>query len=305
MQIRLRFILLLLGSALTLLSNFFYVPEGNQFKLLIIALIILGVPHGAMDLYIERKNIKQDESGYNWVLIKYVLNIIVYATAWYFFPLISLVFFILITAYHFGEIDWMGKTTLWKHRIAYFILGLSWILYFLSINIKSALKIFTYVGGSNIAESTWINISEVVSVSSLSILILLHIILFFAKNSFYNKASDYYFSLLQFGILLCICHFSALWIGFGFYFGCWHSILSFDKIRMHFEWKNDYENWSKLLKMAMPFSVMAWIGMLFVMFMFFKSTNQTSLITLLFITLSVLTLPHLQVFTKLKIGNSD
>jgi hypothetical protein len=44
--------------------------------------------------------------------------------------------------------------------------------------------------------------------------------------------------------------------------------------------------------------------MLFIMFMFYSSKNATSLITLLFITLSVLTLPHLQVFTKLKIKNN-
>jgi hypothetical protein len=63
---------------------------------------------------------------------------------------------------------------------------------------------------------------------------------------------------------------------------------------------DNLESWIFLLKKALPFSIMAWMGMLFVMFAFYSSTQTTSLITLVFITLSVLTLPHLQVFTKLR-----
>lgn len=240
----------------------------------------------------------------NTVLVKYLLNILAYALLWYFVPLVALIVFIIITAYHFGEIDWMGKSDNLLQKIFYFMLGMCWILYFLSVNVQSALKIFLYVGESSVSEIQWIAAARLLSPITLAIIIIFHLLLFVYRKYFYFQPVHYYYSVLQLIGLLIICHYSTLWIGFGFYFGLWHSILSFDKIRLNFNMPNSSVSWIQLLKQAMPFSMMAWIGMLFIMFMFYSSTNATSLITLLFITLSVLTLPHLQVFTKLKIKNN-
>ena len=268
-------------------------------------MILFGVPHGALDLYIEGKTMQSGDIKGNIVLLKYILNVLGYALLWYFFPLISLIVFIIITAYHFGEIDWMGKSDHIIHKVFYFLIGMCWILYFLSVNVQSALKIFLYVGNSSISEKQWVVVAKLLSPITLAIIIIFYLLLFVFRKYFYFRSSHYYFSVLQLMVLLLICHFSTLWIGFGFYFGLWHSILSFDKIRLNFNMPNSSVSWIKLLKQAMPFSIMAWIGMLFIMFMFYSSKNATSLITLLFITLSVLTLPHLQVFTKLKIKSSD
>jgi uncharacterized membrane protein len=49
----------------------------------------------------------------------------------------------------------------------------------------------------------------------------------------------------------------------------------------------------------MPFSAMAWIGILYFIFLTVKSTDPTGMLSLVFIGLAVLTVPHLQVFTKL------
>jgi Brp/Blh family beta-carotene 15,15'-monooxygenase len=167
------------------------------------------------------------------------------------------------------------------------------------------LKIFLYVGQSNVTEQQWLHIASLVSPIALILIIATYIVLLLKRKYFYYQSNHFYFSVIQLIILLVICHFSTLWVGFGFYFGLWHSILSFDKIRSSFSMPDTLKSWGHLLKQAMPFSIMAWIGMLFIMFMFYSSKNSTSLVTLLFITLSVLTLPHLQVFTKLKLRSSE
>ena len=305
MQLRLRIWLLGIGAILTTASNWITVSVDNQFKLLLFSMILFGVPHGALDLYIEGKSLESNNLKGNLVLRNYLLNIIGYAILWYLFPLLALIFFIIITAYHFGEIDWMGKSDEPTQKAIYFILGMSWILYFLAANVQSALKIFLYLGSATLSESQWIQIAAMVSPIALSTIGVSYCIMFLYKKYFYYSDLHFYFSVLQLVVLLFICHFSSLWIGFGFYFGLWHSILSFDKIRLNFKLHNSFQNWVQLLKQAMPFSIMAWIGMLFIMFMFYSSKNATSLVTLLFITLSVLTLPHLQVFTKLKLKNTD
>ncbi|NBO58955.1 MAG: hypothetical protein EBU73_08505 [Chitinophagia bacterium] len=305
MQLKLRTWLLLIGALLALLSNWIVVSEPYQFKLLLFSMILFGVPHGALDLYIEGKTMQSGDIKGNTVLLKYLLNILAYALLWYFFPLISLILFIIITAYHFGEIDWIGKSDHLIHKVFYFFLGMCWILYFLSVNVQSALKIFLYVGESSVSQEQWVAVAKFLSPITLGIIIVFYLTLFIYRKYFYFRSSHYYYSVLQLVVLLLICHYSTLWIGFGFYFGLWHSILSFDKIRLNFNMPNSSVSWMKLLKQAMPFSIMAWIGMLFIMFMFYSSKNATSLVTLLFITLSVLTLPHLQVFTKLKLKSPD
>ena len=105
MQLKLRIWLLLIGALLALLSNWIVVSDANQFKLLIFSMILFGVPHGALDLYIEGKTMQSGDIKGNIVLLKYILNVLGYALLWYFFPLISLIVFIIITAYHFGEIE--------------------------------------------------------------------------------------------------------------------------------------------------------------------------------------------------------
>ena len=305
MQLRLRIVLLLIGLLLTILSNWLVVSDANQFKLLLFSMVLLGVPHGALDLYIEGKDINSKYQKNKQFLWKYLLNIFLYASLWYVSPIIALIVFIFITAYHFGEIDWMGKSDSWSQKFIYSLLGMCWILYFLSVNISSALKIFLYVGQSNVTERQWLHIASLVSPIALIFILATYIVLFVKRKYFYYQSSHFYFSLIQLIILLIICHFSTLWVGFGFYFGLWHSILSFDKIRSSFSMPDTLKSWTHLLNQAMPFSIMAWIGMLFIMFTFYSSKNSTSLVTLLFITLSVLTLPHLQVFTKLKLNRSE
>lgn len=302
MQLKLRFILLLFGLLLAVLSNYLIVADADQFKWLIGTMILFGVPHGALDLYIEGKNIYSTEQKDRSILLKYLLNILAYALLWYISPLIALCFFIFITAFHFGEIDWIGKSDSWLHKGAYFIIGLSWIVYFLSVNVQSALKIFVYLGSSNVSEQKWVDLAADVSPVALVTMIFLHVLFIIKANYFYHQSSHAWMAIIQLLVLLFICHYSSLWIGFGFYFGLWHSLLSFDKIRKSFSMPDTIGSWAHLLKQALPFSLMAWVGMLFVMFMFYNSQNATSLVSLLFITLSVLTLPHLQVFTKLKIN---
>lgn len=300
MQLRLRTILLLTALLFLACGQLFVIPESQQFKLFLFTLVLLGVPHGALDLYIEQKSLQQDAPDLKNILLRYLLNIGLYAALWYFAPIIALAVFILIAAYHFGEIDWLGKSDQWLQRLLYFLTGLCWLTHFLATNINSAIKIFLYLGNAQISATQWQDWASTLAPISLGVLVLLYGISFLFRRYFFYQSAHCYFALLQFFVLLVFCHYSSLWIGFGFYFGLWHSLLSFDKIRMNFSMADNLESWLFLLKKALPFSVMAWMGMLFVMFAFYQSTQTTSLITLVFITLSVLTLPHLQVFTKLR-----
>lgn len=276
-------------------------PASNtQISFLIIILILFGVPHGALDLYIDQ-HLQKSDTKQNIFLLKYLANIVLYAAIWYFFPIMALIIFISITAFHFGEIDWMGKTNTFIHKLVYTLLGFAWILFLLTKNVNFALDIFLTMGRSAIKKDFLVALANQIYPYTLLSIGLLHLMLFIFKKYFFQKEVNFYFSLVQTLLLICFVLFMPLWISFTFYFGFWHSLLSFDKIRISFNIPNNFNGWKGLLFKAAPFSIMAWFGFAYITFLTLNSKDSSGIFTLLFISLSVLALPHLQVFTKLKL----
>ncbi len=299
MQIKLRLSLLVFACLLFLIESIFNLNTTTQISFLILILIIFGIPHGALDLYIN-EHLQKSEDSKKIFLLKYLGNILAYSLVWYFFPIVALIIFILITAFHFGEIDWLGKTTQIIHKIVYTAIGLSWILFLLAKNINFALQIFVKMGRSSIHENELIAIANKVYPISLIAMALIYFVLFFFKQRFFEKSRFYYYSILQLFILIVFTLYMPLWLCFAFYFGFWHSLLSFDKIRINFNISNTYTGWKSLLIKAIAFSIVAWFGFCYITFLTLSSKDPSGIFTLLFISLSVLALPHLQVFTKIK-----
>lgn len=293
---------MLLGLLLFLLNKAFPLNVTTQVSFLVFILILFGIPHGALDLFIDQ-HLSKGKSNPRIFLFIYLANIAAYSLIWYLFPIAALIIFILITAYHFGEIDWLGKSETLLQKTVYTLLGLSWILFLLSANIQFALDIFMHMGNNKIASDQYIQLAHVIYPYCILSLAGIHGLLFFFKHKFFNNSNDYYFSLLQVGVLFLLTLSLPLWLGFAFYFGFWHSLLSFDKIRVNFQIENNFKGWKTLLSKAAPFSIVAWFGMLYITFLTLNSKDASGIFTLLFISLSVLALPHLQVFTKLKLRN--
>jgi len=300
MQIKLRISLILFAFFLFLIDLVFALNNSTQISFLIVVLILFGVPHGALDLYIDQ-HLHQSESNQKIFLLKYIANIIGYALVWYFFPIAALIIFILITAYHFGEIDWLGKTEKYIHKIAYSIIGFLWILLLLSKNINFALQIFMRMERSAFNENQLVTLAHTIYPLTLVGLFVIYFILFFFKKHFFSKNKYYYYSIIQQTILIIFAFYMPLWLCFAFYFGFWHSLLSFDKIRITFSMPNDFNGWKRLIIKAAPFSIMAWFGFIYVTFLTLNSKDASGIFTMLFISLSVLALPHLQIFTKVKL----
>jgi len=300
MQIKLRLYLILFAFFLFLIDSIFVLTNSTQISFLILVLILFGVPHGALDLYIDQ-HLHKSDSNQKAFLIKYIANIVAYALVWYFFPIAALVIFILITAYHFGEIDWLGKTDNIIHKTAYSVIGLLWILLLLSKNVNFALEVFIRMERSAFNEKQWIHLANKIYPITLFGLFAVYAVLFFFKGLFFSNNKYYYYALLQQITLIIFAFFMPLWLCFAFYFGFWHSLLSFDKIRITFSMPNNFTGWKNLLIKAAPFSIVAWFGFIYITVSTLNSKDASGIFTLLFISLSVLALPHLQIFTKVKL----
>jgi Brp/Blh family beta-carotene 15,15'-monooxygenase len=300
MQIILRLYLILFAFFLFLIDSIFVLTNSTQISFLILVLILFGVPHGALDLYIDQ-HLHKSDSNQKAFLLKYIGNIVAYALVWYFFPIAALVIFILITAYHFGEIDWMGKTDNIIHKTAYSVIGLLWILLLLSKNVNFALEVFMRMERSAFNEKQWIHLANKIYPITLIGLFAVYAVLFFFKGLFFSNNKYYYYSIIQQLTLIVFAFFMPLWLCFAFYFGFWHSLLSFDKIRITFSMPNNFTGWKNLLIKSAPFSIVAWFGFIYITLSTLNSKDASGIFTLLFISLSVLALPHLQIFTKVKL----
>ena len=305
MQIQLRQILLLVGFLLALLHTWFPISPSNQLVVLFVTLFTLGIPHGALDFYIDKKiNRASDIKHKYFFLFKYFLNMIAYALVWYFLPTIAIVIFIGLTAFHFGEIDWLGKSYTGIHKLVYSLLGLSWILFLLSKNIHTAIDVFVLLGQSKMQATEYIDIAKIVLPIAQAALVIIHIVLFFSSRYFFLDNKQFFFAVMRIGCLTILNILLPLWLCFCFYFGLWHSILSFDKIRQEFGINNTINGWRSLLSKAAPYALAAWTGIVVFIVWTLKSWDIKEILPLLFIGIAVLALPHLQVFTKLKLDPS-
>lgn len=305
MQIKLRQLLMVIGFCMALLHAYFPISTNQQLVVLFVTLLTLGIPHGALDFYIDQKLNASAGKNHKYVfLLKYLMNMLAYGLVWYFLPTIAILIFIGLTAFHFGEIDWLGKSYTGIHKLVYSILGLSWILFLLSKNIHTAIDVFILLGQSKLQAEEYIRFAKIILPISQAALVGIHIILFFSSKYFFSDNKQFFFAVMQIGCLTILNMLLPLWLCFSFYFGLWHSILSFDKIRQEFEMQNSLIGWKKLLAKAIPYAVVAWTGILVFIYFSLGAWTIKEVLPLLFIGIAVLALPHLQVFTKIKLDPS-
>lgn len=297
MQIRLRIILIFFGILLAVCCSQFVFSENQQLTFMLVTFLLFGVPHGSLDLFIDANSGRYEENRI--VFIRYVATVAAYGILWYLLPEYALILFILITAFHFGEIDWIGNYTGLKHKWKYFLLGFCWILFLLSSHIQEAINIFDAITRRLVDKSIFIDFAHYAYFASIVVMFALYVFLYFNRKVSFPHPRLYYFSLLQQAFLFLLSSAMPLWFFFAFYFGIWHSVLSLDKIRIHMKKVNTLQEWFKLLKLAMPFSVLAWIGIVYFILLTSRMDDKPQMLSIVFIGLSVLTLPHLQIFTKL------
>jgi len=134
-------IVVLFYSFLNLLSKDF----ANYFAFLSIGLglILIGIPHGAVDYILPYKGQPQ----FLWLFIlNYACAIILFYFVWQYFPKISLVFFIVFSSFHFGEAEYMYEGKAMKsvvEKIKVFFLGLSILLFIICSHFEESLKIIS------------------------------------------------------------------------------------------------------------------------------------------------------------------
>ncbi len=266
------FMIVCFVSILFSLSNFPEIQNLIGYSALIIGMIGVGLPHGAVDHLIESKS--WDYKKAPRFIGKYLLLIGCMGAVWLIAPLLALLAFIVYSAWHFGQADirqWSLNNSLslpWGATLLLFILGTHQI---------ETSQILKYISGIELPYS--------ISPSVLTPWIIFSI---WKRNA---------------AMLITICWLIIssqlpLLLAFGIYFIGQHSMTSWGHLKKHIQEKNQ-----KIWLHALPFHLGAWfiLALFFLIWPMIQAEISSSYNAwgIFFIFISCVSFPHVIFMNKL------
>lgn len=291
---------LFLAVVLYLVQYFFPINYTHQILFFGLGVILFGIPHGSLDHFIyhhERKEEMSAKSIFRFLLF-YIGFAMLYALLWLISVEMSILFFILISAYHFGEMDLRGlliKTRL-SSGILSFLYGFLFLVNYLLYQFPQVELIILGFPGfeeSNVETlRMFYTYQKHVMIASIIFFVPILLIYLYRSKQFGNVQIE---AILQLLLLIVIVFNMPILLGFGFYFNIWHAGLSMIEIKKFLGWQD---------KSYLFIYQKSWITngvsflMIAVLFAVFQG-NMERLLAVFFMAIAILTAPHMKVISTL------
>ena len=286
----------LLGIIL-LIWQFFqgHLPQNIQVIFFVSLILLTGIPHGALDHLIQEATDKKLNRKYYFsdFILKYMLIMGLYALAWFLFSGLSLLTFLIISAWHFGETD-LEKVP--KNALIWSFTRLIYGFYILAFILLTHIDEVRPIVNKMVENQKYIMIFwDFINLNVKQILYLLGLsftTIFIVAQSEYLIKFDK-IRILRLGLILALSAFLPLLPAFALYFGGWHALCAFDNI--HDYLRKDYPNLTfKLVYLkSLPFTFLAMIFLSGFVLYSNLYIHDFDPFPILFIFISLITLPHL------------
>lgn len=278
------------------------IPSSVQIVFSLLFIGLTGIPHGAIDHLVEQETAKRMDKSFEMpvFILKYLLIMLGYGIVWLWQPSISLLLFIIISAWHFGETDIENAPSDAPWNFTRLFFGSFVIGYLLLTHSGEVTPILGRISQYNpTLMNTWHNLVEFQNAAFLFSFLIFSIVFSIAqsnKSIFIDKIR-----ILRLFIILITAYFLPLMVAFALYFGGWHALCSFNTIK-NYIFNSEVNKlkstpalalsvWSKTLL----FSVIAVVFLGFATWYWFNYRQESDPLPPLFIFLSLITLPHLTV----------
>ena len=270
------------------ISNNLY---GQHFYFACYALILsFGIIHGANDILILLKGKEVNTYTLMNKTIKYFSIVIIICLIFFNLPVTSLLFFILFSAYHFGEQQW----TIFENKnsksltLFYFFFGSLIFLILFTINSDEVSDV--------IFEITSFYVPEKIYLTSLIITTIINLV-FIILNYRILKAQLFH-QFILFVLMLVVFSFFELLPAFAVYFVFFHSIPSIIEQAEYLFEDSSVKSFKKFIIKGFAYWLLA-ILFLFFLYLFIKDKIDFSL-GIFFSFLAAITFPHVLVIYKMK-----
>ncbi len=296
-------VLLLIGFVLLLVHLYILPVEPNtQFMLFIAGIVLLGVPHGAADLLVAKRNADESEKLFStkYFFIIYLGRLALFAAVLFLFPVAGNLLFIFFAAYHFGETDLhQFKTDTLTGKlfvISYGLLILSVILMHHFDDVKPIYLLFES-GKENQGIINWFSQNRYYILAVNGTLFFAFTFIYFLKNR-HSGNNDKGQFLVRFALILFILFNLPMMLGFTFYFVIWHSLLSLHNIITYLR-KKDTFSYKTITGQILFYSFLAIAGIGLFGLTGFMFVNENAVAGYIFLGLAVLTAPHMGIMYEM------
>ena len=274
--------------ALWLAVYFEYTVEDTLAYILILS---FGILHGANDIKLLQVTGQKENKQPKFVriLLYYAGFVLIVAGLFYLVPALSLLFFIVFSAYHFGEQHWINKlkASKWEQILFYTSYGM---LIFLLLFMAHAEEVNIIVG-----KISGIQIMGEVYTIMLSVCAAIIVLLYTKIIRQIN--SNTIIELFYLAVFFIVFNTASLLWAFAIYFIIWHSIPSLaDQIKFLY---GDFSklNFMKYLRSSLLYWGIAVVSLV-LLFTFFDD-SEAGFLPFLFSFLAAITFPHVFVIRKL------
>ena len=283
------FIFVTFGFVIFYYNQSFFSENNFSDKLILfmIPLIWPGLAHGSLDVLIAKKlNIIVTKSQLYFFILGYLLISLFIVLLWIIVPNLSLAMFLIVSAIHFGISDTIHKGNLFYIEI--FFRGLAPIstpIYFYNEEVNF---IFSKLN----ADETFIN--NLINYNDFFFIILMSLLILFLFFQIINIKKNNLDTFIEVQLIIFTFYFFEPFIAFCLYFCFFHSLrhLLIEKETLNISFK-------KLIVSTIPITLISTIG-IFLIYVLILQDNL-SYLSLIFISLSALTVPHMLLINKYRI----
>ncbi len=262
-----------------------------QYALLAIGTILIGIPHGATDNYLYARLVSGRETVRFYAI--YLLVAIAYGLFWLVAPVTSLVVFLLISVYHFGQSN-LFYTDVPENTGVKKLIYLPWGAFNLAAPLlfryqEAAPVIEFLIGFHPFTVEAAHGAAPIVTGGLLAINVVILAVLYrggrISRRSFAKE-------LLAFVLLTALYASAPLYVSFIVYWAFWHSLNS--AIEIASTWRNlrPAAQLRRFFRAALPLSLVTFAGMALIFLVAGVYGSLEALIGTFFVIIAAITLPH-------------
>ena len=262
-------------------------------------IVVTGIPHGAVDHIVASSVYRLQNNFYDKFKFysTYLFIMMLLGVVWIFSPIAGFFIFIAISVYHFGQGDLsylisemhpIYRSLIYTSR-GLFLVGLPILLHH-----EITIPIIEAAIQKELSRSLFL--LESATLISKALLAQHFLVLIFIAV---HKRMTLYKEFLLTGLLALLFWTAHPLLSFGLYFGIWHSLNHFFELRDHLQMYDQNHSTFSLYLKTIPFTLISFIGLGFLWFIQGAFGLENQMISLLFILISVLTLPHMLLIDRM------
>lgn len=276
-------------------------PQWGQYVFFVFFVVVLGIPHGALDHLVEEKYVNRTNKDFSFrgFLLRYLFQMLAYAVLWYFFPAISLLVFLGFSAWHFGESDLNPAPSHWLWSLSQWLLGGSVLVFILLREPALTGDLMHRITQENeTVQSAWAWIARnqwpvLGGLAGIFVAAAGGAQLVKPRKFEMEKAAALF-------LFMAVLYFMPLLPAFALYFGGWHSVNTFQHIEGFLGGiKKSGAPKANLWLAALPLTGVALVFLVFLGWIWQRIFSGTDPLPILFIFIAIITLPHLQVMGRM------